>query len=193
MTHYSRARRGNVQLALQAGDARHARSRDAPSGCALNIRCCRPRPVHRLDIATLARRIRAGDRATLARAITLIESKRADHRKTAHQLVQELLPQTGKADPRRHHRRAGRRQVAHHRHARQPSSPAQGHKVAVLAVDPSSTRTGGSILGDKTRMARLADRRQRLHPPLARPPARSAASPPRPARPCCCARPPATT
>src|SRR5215831_5076387 len=45
----------------------------------------------------LARGIRAGDRATLARAITLIESKRADHRKTAHHLVQELLPLTGKS------------------------------------------------------------------------------------------------
>ena len=45
------------------------------------------------DIATLASRLRDGDRATLARAITLIESKRADHRKPAHQLVQALLPQ----------------------------------------------------------------------------------------------------
>src|SRR5262245_20165836 len=95
------------------------------------------------------------DRATLARAITLIESKRADHRKTAHHLVQDLLPRTGKAI------RVGI-----------TGSPgvgksttidtlgtyltAQGHKVAVLAVDPSSTRTGGSILGDKTRMPRLA-------------------------------------
>ena len=60
----------------------------------------------------------------------------------------------------------------------------------MLAVDPSSTRTGGSILGDKTRMARLAVDPTRLHPPLARPPARSAASRRRPARPCCCARPP---
>jgi LAO/AO transport system kinase len=105
--------------------------------------------------ADLASRIRAGDRATLARAITLIESKRADHRKSAHRLVQELLPQTGKA------LRIGI-----------TGSPgvgksttidvlgshltAQGHKVAVLAVDPSSTRTGGSILGDKTRMATLS-------------------------------------
>ena len=47
--------------------------------------------------AALAAGIRAGDRATLARAITLIESKRADHRQTAHLLVQELLPLTGKA------------------------------------------------------------------------------------------------
>ena len=59
----------------------------------------------------------------------------------------------------------------------------KGHKVAVLAVDPSSTRTGGSILGDKTRMARLAiDERASSAPRL--PPARSAASPPRRARPC---------
>ena len=45
----------------------------------------------------LAHHIRAGDRATLARAITLVESKREDHRKRAHRLVQDLLPQTGKA------------------------------------------------------------------------------------------------
>jgi LAO/AO transport system kinase len=108
------------------------------------------------DIAALARGIRAGDRATLARAITLIESKRADHRKKAHQLVQELLPATGNAV------RVGITgapgvgksltidTLGSHLTAR-------GHKVAVLAVDPSSTRTGGSILGDKTRMARLAN------------------------------------
>src|SRR6185437_5796928 len=92
----------------------------------------------------LAAGIRAGDRATLARAITLIESKRADHRKQAHLLVQELLPLTGKAV------RLGITG------ALGTSLTAQGHKVAVLAVDPSSTRTGGSILGDKTRMAQLA-------------------------------------
>jgi LAO/AO transport system kinase len=107
------------------------------------------------DIAALARAVRAGDRATLARAITLIESKRADHRQAAHALVQALLPHTGAAmrvgitgapgvgksttiDT------LGTRLIA------------QGRKVAVLAVDPSSTRTGGSILGDKTRMPRLA-------------------------------------
>ena len=49
----------------------------------------------------LAKAIRAGDRATLARAITLIESKRADHRRSAHLLVQELLPATGRAVRRR--------------------------------------------------------------------------------------------
>jgi len=103
----------------------------------------------------LARGIKSGDRATLARAITLIESKRADHRKAAHRLVQELLPLTGKAvrlgitgAP-----GAGKSTTID---ALGSALTAQGHKVAVLAVDPSSTRTGGSILGDKTRMARLA-------------------------------------
>jgi len=99
--------------------------------------------------------IRAGDRATLARAITLIESKRADHRQTAHLLVQELLPLTGQAvrlgitgAP-----GAGKSTTID---ALGSMLTAQGHKVAVLAVDPSSSRTGGSILGDKTRMAKLA-------------------------------------
>jgi len=103
----------------------------------------------------LATGIRAGDRATLARAITLIESKRADHRKAAHLLVQELLPHTGKAvrlgitgAP-----GSGKSTTID---ALGTALIGQGHKVAVLAVDPSSTRTGGSILGDKTRMARLA-------------------------------------
>ncbi len=105
--------------------------------------------------SALAASIRAGERATLARAITLFESKRADHRKAAHLLVQELLPATGKAvrlgitgAP-----GAGKSTTID---ALGTFLTAQGHKVAVLAVDPSSTRTGGSILGDKTRMARLA-------------------------------------
>jgi len=108
-----------------------------------------------VDIKSLARELRAGNRAALARAITLIESRRADHQASARNLVQALLPATGKAI------RVGI-----------TGSPGvgksttidalgihlieQGHKVAVLAVDPSSARTGGSILGDKTRMARLA-------------------------------------
>jgi GTPase len=103
----------------------------------------------------LAAGIRAGDRAVLARAITLIESKRADHQGEAHRLVQELLPATGKAvrlgitgAP-----GAGKSTTID---ALGTALTAQGHKVAVLAVDPSSSRTGGSILGDKTRMPRLA-------------------------------------
>src|SRR6202166_3688959 len=96
----------------------------------------------------LARGIRVGDRATLARAITLIESKRADHRKTAHLLVQELLPLTGKAvrlgitgAP-----GAGKSTTID---ALGTYLTGLGHKVAVLAVDPSSARTGGSILADQ--------------------------------------------
>lgn len=108
-----------------------------------------------LNIKALARDLRAGSRAALARAITLIESRRADHQASARELVQVLLADTGKAV------RVGI-----------TGSPGvgksttidalgmyligQGHKVAVLAVDPSSARTGGSILGDKTRMARLS-------------------------------------
>jgi LAO/AO transport system kinase len=108
-----------------------------------------------LDIDKLAQELRAGSRAALARAITLVESRRADHQAAARDLVQMLLPDTGKAI------RVGI-----------TGSPGvgksttidalgmylieQGHKVAVLAVDPSSARTGGSILGDKTRMARLS-------------------------------------
>ena len=104
----------------------------------------------------LARRLRAGERATLARAITLVESKRADHQQAAHRLVQELLPETGKAvrvgitgSP-----GVGKSTTID---ALGTYLTEKGHKVAVLAVDPSSTRTGGSILGDKTRMARLAN------------------------------------
>ncbi len=107
------------------------------------------------DIDALAARVASGDRAALARAITLIESRRADHQREAQALLQQLLPYTGQAY------RVGI-----------TGSPGvgksttidtlgmyligEGHKVAVLAVDPSSARTGGSILGDKTRMAQLA-------------------------------------
>jgi LAO/AO transport system kinase len=108
-----------------------------------------------VTINDLARRVRDGDRASLARAITLIESKRADHRNKAHQLVQELLPQTG------HAIRVGITGAPGVGKSLTIDTlgthlTGKGHKVAVLAVDPSSTRSGGSILGDKTRMARLA-------------------------------------
>ena len=107
------------------------------------------------NLADMARRIRAGERATLARAITLIESRRADHQRNAQALVQELLPQTGTAirvgitgSP-----GVGKSTTID---ALGMELIGRGHKVAVLAVDPSSARTGGSILGDKTRMSRLA-------------------------------------
>ena len=107
------------------------------------------------ELQELALRLRSGDRATLARAITLIESKRADHRAQARQLVQELLPATGKAV------RLGMTGAPGSGKSTTIDAlgtylTEHGHKVAVLAVDPSSSRSGGSILGDKTRMARLA-------------------------------------
>src|SRR5215470_397102 len=108
-----------------------------------------------LDTKTLAKELRAGSRSGLARAITLIESRRADHQASARDLVQALLPATGKAirvgitgSP-----GVGKSTTID---ALGTSLIEQGHKVAVLAVDPSSARTGGSILGDKTRMARLS-------------------------------------
>jgi LAO/AO transport system kinase len=108
------------------------------------------------DIKRLAQSIRAGDRTTLSRAITLVESKRADHRSAAAALTQALLPATGKAvrvgitgAP-----GVGKSTLIDALGAMLTS---QGRKIAVLAVDPSSRRTGGSILADKTRMARLAN------------------------------------
>jgi LAO/AO transport system kinase len=107
------------------------------------------------DIARLARGIRAGERAVIARAITLVESRRADHQRAARNLVQDLLPDTGGAvrvgitgTP-----GVGKSTTID---ALGSFLIGQGRKVAVLAVDPSSTRTGGSILADKTRMARLS-------------------------------------
>ena len=103
----------------------------------------------------LGEAILAGERAALARAITLAESRRADHREQAQALIQRLLPHTGRAI------RVGITGVPGVGKSTTIDAlgtylTGKGHKVAVLAVDPSSTRTGGSILGDKTRMARLA-------------------------------------
>jgi len=107
------------------------------------------------DLERLARGVRVGDRTVLSRAITLIESKRADHRRSAAALMQALLPDTGNAvrvgitgAP-----GVGKSTLID---ALGSMLTAQVCKVAVLAVDPSSRRTGGSILADKTRMARLA-------------------------------------
>jgi GTPase len=111
-----------------------------------------------LDIPALAERLRAGDRAALARAITLVESRKVEHQHQARELVQLLLPFTGAA------MRVGITGVPGVGKSTTIDTLganliAAGHKVAVLAVDPSSARTGGSILGDKTRMARLAAER----------------------------------
>ncbi len=103
----------------------------------------------------LADGVVAGDRRSIARAITLVESRRPDHRERAQELLVELLPHAGGA------RRVGisgvpgvgKSTFIDHLGV---DLTAQGSKVAVLAVDPSSARSGGSILGDKTRMARLS-------------------------------------
>src|SRR3954449_11199585 len=106
-------------------------------------------------VSELAAAIRGGDRAALPRAITLVESTRPDHRQQAQQLLLELMPEAGKA---MHIGITGVPGVGKSTaiEALGMYLIEQGHRVAVLAVDPSSTRTGGSILGDKTRMARLA-------------------------------------
>ncbi|MFF3397590.1 methylmalonyl Co-A mutase-associated GTPase MeaB [Streptomyces sp. NPDC002659] len=108
-----------------------------------------------IDIDTYAKGVREGSRAYIARAITLVESTRADHRALAQRLLTELLPYSGTA------RRVGVSGVpgvgkSTFIDALGTMLTGLGHRVAVLAVDPSSTRTGGSILGDKTRMERLA-------------------------------------
>ena len=95
------------------------------------------------------------DRASLARAITLVESTREDHQREAQELLTSLLPKTGNSI------RIGITGVPGVGKSTFIESFGMyaiglGHKVAVLAIDPSSTRTGGSILGDKTRMGELA-------------------------------------
>jgi LAO/AO transport system kinase len=108
-----------------------------------------------IDCERLAGDVVAGDRAALARAITLVESSRPDHRGLAEDLLARLLPRTGGAirlglsgAP-----GVGKSTLIEHLGLR---LIARGHRLAVLAVDPSSPITGGSILGDKTRMAELA-------------------------------------
>ncbi len=108
-----------------------------------------------IDVAALAEGVRSGQRGAVARAITLVESRRADHRAAARELLTEIAPEAGGAV------RVGISGVpgvgkstfieALGRHL-----TGRDLKVGVLAVDPSSVRTGGSVLGDKTRMASLA-------------------------------------
>ncbi|MBB2990542.1 LAO/AO transport system kinase [Mycolicibacterium iranicum] len=109
----------------------------------------------------LAAALRTGDRSALARAITLVESTRADHRERAQELLLELSSAGGQGSSRGPATRVGITGVPGVGKSTTIEALGihlieQGHRVAVLAVDPSSTRTGGSILGDKTRMARLA-------------------------------------
>jgi LAO/AO transport system kinase len=105
--------------------------------------------------SALAEAVRRGARRALARAITLVESTRPDHRRDADSLLAALLPFAGKAV------RLGVTGVPGAGKSTLIESfglrlIALGHRVAVLAVDPSSPRSGGSLLGDKTRMEMLA-------------------------------------
>jgi LAO/AO transport system kinase len=109
----------------------------------------------RPDVEALAAGVERGDRRLLAKAITLVESTRADHQDAAQRLLERLLPRTGGAV------RVGITGVpgvgkSTFIEAFGLYLIGLGKRVAVLAVDPSSARTGGSILGDKTRMARLS-------------------------------------
>lgn len=108
-----------------------------------------------MDVAEMAAAIRKGDRRALARGITLVESSRADHQEAAQKLLALLLPDTGRAV------RIGLSGApgvgkSTFTEAFGGFLTGQGLKIAVLAIDPSSARTGGSILGDKTRMEVLA-------------------------------------
>ena len=110
---------------------------------------------HRLPLADYVREVRAGNRAFLGRAITLVESRRPEDQQLARALLEALLPHAGRA------RRVGITGVpgvgkSSFIERLGQKLTASGHRVAVLAIDPSSTISGGSILGDKTRMAELS-------------------------------------
>jgi LAO/AO transport system kinase len=107
------------------------------------------------DVEALVAGIRAGRRVDVSRAITLVESSRPDHRAAARELLAELATQGSAAV------RVGISGVPGVGKSTFIESlgthlTGAGHRVGVLAVDPSSVRTGGSVLGDKTRMARLS-------------------------------------
>ena len=108
-----------------------------------------------VDVEKLAADVLDGRRAGVSRAITLVESSRADHRAAARELLAALAPHAGGAV------RVGISGVpgvgkSTFIEALGTHLVEQGNRVGVLAVDPSSVRTGGSVLGDKTRMAQLA-------------------------------------
>jgi LAO/AO transport system kinase len=108
-----------------------------------------------VDVSDLVDDVRVGRRAAISRAITLVESSRADHRAEARELLGLLAEDAGGAI------RVGISGVpgvgkSTFIEALGTHLIDEGHRVGVLAVDPSSVRTGGSVLGDKTRMARLS-------------------------------------
>lgn len=113
------------------------------------------RARRRIDVEELYQGVLAGNRTLISRAITLLESNAAAHRVLAQELLVKLLPHSGNA------LRVGITGVpgvgkSTFIEALGMKLINDGHKVAVLAIDPSSTKTRGSILGDKTRMAKLS-------------------------------------
>ena len=138
------------ELAAQTGSGLRILRDDAPASSAP----VKPRRRSRLGLEEYVSGIAAGERSVLARAITLVESGRAEDEPLAQQLLKRLLPLTGKA------KRVGITGVpgvgkSTFIEALGCHLCESGRRVAVLAVDPTSARTGGSILGDKTRMERL--------------------------------------
>ena len=111
------------------------------------------------DVTQLAEAIRDGDRRALARAITIVESTRDDHRAVSGALLEQLMPHTGKAI---RVGVSGAPGVGKSTFIEALGNHVidEGHKVAVLTVDPSSAISGGSILGDKTRMETLSRREE---------------------------------
>ena len=107
------------------------------------------------EVSSLSEQIKAGDRRALAKAITLVESTRADHRQQATELLESLMSTTGNSI---RIGISGAPGVGKSTFIEAFGNHliAQGHSVAVLAVDPTSAVSGGSILGDKTRMQTLA-------------------------------------
>ena len=108
-----------------------------------------------LDIKMLEAGVLKRDRRLLAQAITLVESSREDHRKCSEQMISSILPSTGNSirlgitgTP-----GVGKSTFIE---ALGLEFIKEGHRVAVLTIDPSSTRGGGSVLGDKTRMQKLS-------------------------------------
>ncbi len=110
----------------------------------------------RIDVPALIEGVKGGDRAALARSITLVESRKPAHRVLARELLRELAPLSGRSI------RLGLSGVPGAGKSTFTDALGcllieQGHKVAVLAVDPSSSVSGGSVLGDRTRMGALAE------------------------------------
>lgn len=122
-------------------------------------------PARRIPVEDYVAGVCAGDRTMLARAITLVESSNPEHSRLAQAVLQALLPKTGNAV------RLGITGVPGVGKSTTIDQLGMnlitaGLKVAVLAIDPTSKRTGGSILGDKTHMNAVGRGRRRFYPPL---------------------------